>query len=130
MGWRPATRTVPASVRAEASFLASENGIWKRAGITVDSTSVGADANGDKILRAGTVMGNMTSGGQAKKWRVYVNNASDGSQNAVGFLAETINLRYGDVVVGLLESGSVLTARVSGLDSSAKTSLTGRFVFQ
>lgn len=127
MGWRPSTRQVPASVHAEASFLASEEGIWKEAGITVDSTLVGADANGDKILKAGTVMGEVTVG---HKWRAYVNNASDGSQTPVGFLAESINLRWGDVVVGLLIAGSTRAARCSGLDTSARTALTGRFAFQ
>jgi hypothetical protein len=127
LGFRPTLIQVPASVHAEASFLASEKGTWKETGITVDSTLVGADANGDKILKAGTVMGKVTA---SNKWRAYVNNAADGSQTPVGFLAATINLRWGDVIVGLLVGGSVRTARCSGLDTSAQTALTGRFVLQ
>lgn len=127
MGTRFTLKQVPGSLHAEASFLASEKGTWKEAGITVDSTLVGADANGDKILKAGTVMGQVTA---SKKWRAYVNNAADGSQTAVGFLGEGINLRDGDIVTGLLVGGSVRTARCSGLDQSAQTALTGRFILQ
>lgn len=65
------------------------------------------------------------------KYRAY-SNALDGDAGgtASGFLLESINLRDGDVICGLLIHGSVLVSRVSGLDSDARTDLAGRIVFQ
>lgn len=128
MGFRPSLRTTSEDVTSEGSFLASEHILAKRVGITVDASTVGVDADGNKILRAGTVLAKVTSSG---KYRAYNNSlgATVGG-TAEGFLFESINLRYGDVVAGLLLHGSVLDARCSGLDASARTDLAGRIVFQ
>jgi hypothetical protein len=126
-GFNPKLVTVSDAVSFEAAFLASEHLMSKRSGITVDASTVGADANLNKILKAGTVMGKVTSSG---KYRAYLNTASDGSEVAEGFLYETINLKDGDVICGLLIHGSVLEARCSGIDAAAKTDLAGRIIFQ
>lgn len=127
-GFRPSLKNVDATVGPESSFLASEHRMAKRAGITVDATTVGADADGNKVLLRGTVMAEIASSG---KFRAYDNGlAADAGGTAVGFLWETINLRDGDIICGLLMHGSVLVARVSGLDSNARTDLAGRIVFQ
>lgn len=109
------------------SFLASEHMMVRRVGITVDSTSVAADADGNKVIPAGTVLGQITATG---KFGIYNNTYTDGRETAVGFLLESINLRHGDVITGLLQHGSVVEARVSGLDAAARTDLAGRIVFQ
>jgi len=112
----------------EAAFLASEHMMKKRGGITVDASTVGADSNGDKILRAGTVMAKVDSTG---KYRAYLNSLdADAGGVASGFLLESINLRDGDQICGLVIHGSVLSARVSGLDSNARTDLGERIVYQ
>lgn len=131
-GFRPSLKRVSDGVGPEASFLASEHRMAKRAGITVAASTVGADADGNKILRAGTVMAEITAAGATLgKFRAYDNSlAADAGGVAVGFLWETINLRDGDIICGLLLHGSVLAARVSGLDSNARTDLAGRIVFQ
>ena len=126
-GFTPALKTVSDSVHAEASFLASEHTMAKRSGITLDATTVGADANGNKILVAGTVIGEITATG---KHGAYDNAENDGREVAVGFLWESVNLKDGDVICGALLHGSVLEARVSGLDASAKADLAGQIVFQ
>ncbi len=127
-GFTPGLKTTSQGVTGEAAFLASEHKMAKRGGITVDASTVGADANGDKVLHAGTVMAKVDSTG---KYRAYSNAlAADAGGAASGFLLESINLRDGDVICGLLIHGSVLVSRVSGLDSDARTDLAGRIVFQ
>lgn len=127
-GFRPSLVSTDDGLGYEAPFLASEHKMVKRGGITVAASTVGADADGNKILRAGTVMAKVDSTG---KYRAYDNGlAADAGGVASGFLLESINLKDGDIVCGLMIHGSVLSARTSGLDSSARTDLAGRIVFQ
>lgn len=127
-GFRPSLVTTSDNVNAEASFLASEHIMAKRCGVTLDASTVGADADGNKVLKAGTVLAKVDSTG---KYRAYSNSlAADAGGTAEGFLFETVNLKDGDVVAGMLIHGSVLAARTSGLDSNARTDLAGRIVFQ
>lgn len=127
-GFRPSLVRTSENVQGEASFLASQHLMTKRSGITLDATSVGADENGDKILKAGTVLALIDSSG---KYRAYDNSlAADAGGTAAGFLLESVNLRDGDVICGLMLHGSVLGARTSGLDSNARSDLAGRIVFQ
>lgn len=127
-GWRPSLVESDPPLTREASFLASEHMGVKRCGITIDATTVGADADGNKILKAGTVMAKVTSSG---KYRAYDNGqAANAGGTAAGFLLETVNLNHGDVVAGMLTHGSVLEARVSGLDASGKADLIGSIIFQ
>lgn len=126
-GFTPALRTTSYNVTAGPSILASEHAMFKRGGITVDAATVGADSDGNKILVAGTIMGEIAATG---KYGAYDNAANDGRETAVGILPEGINLRYGDVITGLLIHGSVLTARLSGHDSSSAAAMAGRIIFQ
>jgi Bacteriophage lambda head decoration protein D len=126
-GFTPGLRTVSDGVTAEASFLASEHGMVKRSGITLDATQVTADGDGNKIVKAGTVLGKVTANG---KYGPYDNAASDGTEVAVGFALESVNLKDGDTICGILLHGSVLEARCTGVDASAKTDLAGRVIFQ
>lgn len=114
-------------VTPQPAVIASEHYMMKSTGITLDSSLVGADANGNKILQAGTVIGKVTATG---KYGAYVGNANDGRETAVGILPEGVNLKDGDVVSGLLIHGSVYTARTSGLDNDARADLAGRIIFQ
>lgn len=127
MGFKPGLRRESLGVGPEYSFLASQHVQVKRAGVTIDATTVGPDAAGDEILVAGTVLGKITASG---KYRAYLNGSSDGSETAVGFLMETINLRDGDVVASMLTHGSVIVARTSGLDSNARTDFGGRYFYE
>lgn len=127
MSFNPKIRTSSVGVSSEYEFLASEHGMYKRAGATFDSTIPGADADGNKFLLKGTTVGKITASG---KYGAYDNAASDGREVAAGFLLETINLKDGDVIAGIIIHGSVLEARVSGLDASGKVDLAGAFLFQ
>lgn len=130
MGFRPSLRTTSDGVTREASFLASEHMMVKRIGVTLDSGAFGAaDGDGNIVVKAGTVLGAITASGKYGPYDAAVDPA-DGTETAVGFLLETVNLRHGDVVTGLMLHGSVLRARVTGLDAGAEADMAGRIVFQ
>jgi len=131
MAWRPQIRRTDATtvgLTDEVEFLASEHFTVKRVGITLDASLVGADANGDKILKKGTVLGRVTSTG---RYGAYNSGDSPaGTGTALGFLVESVNLKYGNAVTGMIISGSVIGQRCSGLDSGALADLAGPFTFQ
>jgi hypothetical protein len=226
-------------VHAEASFLASEVYRMKRSGITLDASVVTADVDGNKILKAGTFVAQITASGKYGPYRpsvnevqtvtitggptggtftltfngattdplpynataaqvqsalwalstigdedVWVTGAAGGpftvtfrgalagtdvaaltsantftggttpgvtvatttaggagaapadgrqtpSDDTSGYLMESVNLRAGDVVCGLMISGSVLSARVfPAPDATIKAAVKGRIIFQ
>lgn len=132
MAWRPQIiRTDGASgtsyLADEAEFLASEYYTVKRIGVTLDSSLVGADVNGDKILAKGTVLSRVDATG---RYAPYVNGGAGGRGTPKGFLIEAVNLKAGNAVTGMIISGSVLGVRCSGLDTAAETTLNGQFTFQ
>lgn len=126
-GFTPKLKHTGALVHPEAAVVASEHAMFKSVGITLDASLVGADADGNKILKAGTVIGKVTTSG---KHGAYNNSLNDGRETAVGVLPESVNLRDGDVITNLLIHGSVYAARTSGLDTAARTDLAGRIIFQ
>ena len=124
MAFSPGLKTTSLDVNPDYAFLASEHMMHIRAGITLDSTVPGADANGDKILLAGTAVGKITSSG---KYAAYSDIATDGTETFVGFILEEVNMKDGDMIVGMLTHGSVIVARTSGLDTSGRADAGGRF---
>jgi hypothetical protein len=127
-GFSPALRrTTDTLPGREASFLASEHIAVKRLGATYDAGGVTANAAGDKILKAGTLVGKVTATG---KYRPYNDAGSGGVETAAGIVMETLNLRDGDVIAGLMLHGSVLEARCTGVNAAAKVDLAGRIWFQ
>lgn len=127
MTYNPKIRTSSIGVGSEFEFLASEHGMYKRAGVTLDAAVVGLDGDGHKYLVKGTTLGEITLSG---KWGPYDDAANDGREIAKGFLLEQCDLKDGDVIAGAIIHGSVLEARVSGLDASGKVDLAGAFLFQ
>lgn len=128
-GFTPALRSSQLEVQGKAHWLASEHYQVKRGGITVDSTKVQADANGNKIVDGGTFLTPDKATGKYVPMAEGVTPDPDVS----GFLmADGINLRDGDVITGLLIHGSVLGARVtpSPLPAAVKTAIAGRITVQ
>lgn len=98
------------TVRDEPEILASFEVIREVTnGITIDSASITADSNGDKIIRKGMPMAMLTASG---KWVPYKADGTDGSQNPTVILKNTINVRDGDHVVGGYEVGKFITERI------------------
>lgn len=80
-------------------------------------------AGGQGILPIGTVLGQKTSD---KKYYVYNNNASDGTQTARGILRRPVDLGAAgspDQEGNILTSGMLKLNLVSGADSAALTDL-------
>ena len=102
---------------ASASFLASEHGMAKRVGITLDADLMTADSNGNKYLMAGTAIGKVTASGL---YGPYNNGLSDGREVGKGLLEHDVNLKYGDVTASLMIHGSAIEDRCIGVDSAFK----------
>jgi hypothetical protein len=136
-GWHPGLRRDTLDVTSFPKFLASEKLTAKRGGITLAASTVTADANGDKILPAGQFVVKVTSGGATGSYGPYASGATDGRQSPVagtadsGYLFESVNLRDGDVVCGLMIEGSVIKKRVTPSSAAAMdTAVAGRIIFQ
>jgi len=95
-----------------------------RSGITLDASTAVEDGEGLKVWPAGMVLAKISAN---DKYSFYDDGASDGTEVAIGFLMEEINLGDGDLTVSLLTHGSVIVARLSGLDAAARADLAGRF---
>lgn len=98
------------TVQDEPEILASFEVIREVTnGITIDSSKVAADSNGDKIIKKGMPMAKLTSGG---KWVPYDPDGTDGSQNPTVILKRTVNVKDGDHVVGGYEVGKFIKERI------------------
>ncbi|MGI2294170.1 head decoration protein [Paenibacillus sp. GXUN7292] len=78
-------------------------------GITIDSSKITADANGDKIIRIGMPMAKVTATG---KFVPYDEDGTDGSENPTVILKHTVNVKDGDHVVGGYEVGKFIKERI------------------
>ncbi|MFD2116349.1 head decoration protein [Paenibacillus yanchengensis] len=78
-------------------------------GITIDSTGVGADSNGDKFIKKGMPMAKIATSG---KWVPYNPDGEDGSENPTVILKRTVNVKDGDHVVGGYEVGKFIKERI------------------
>jgi hypothetical protein len=130
-GFSAGLRTITDPGITHLEFLASEKYGVKKSGITLDSTAVTAAGDGTKIVKGGTVLAKLTGGAQVGKYVPYANGGANGAGTPVGFLfTPGVDLQYGDVVGSLMIWGSVLEARVTGMDAAAKTALAPHFTFQ
>lgn len=134
-GFTPSLKRSDVAISGQASFLASERIGVKRGGITLAAAAVTADGNGDKILKAGTFVTPLTGGASVGKYAPYASGGANGagapSADVSGYLLEAVNLRDGDVICGVLITGSVLSARVTpAVDATIRTAVAGRIQFQ
>lgn len=93
-------------VSADKTILA--NGEFMARPYTIKSSTIKADANGKKIVKAGTPLP-----------------ANDAT--AVGLVLETTDVTYGDKTVSLVYAGAVSTAKLTdngvNINSAVKTAL-------
>lgn len=80
-GYSPGLTTEPVNLGPSFDFLASEHYSVKRSGITLDSTLVPADADGNKIVKGGTVLGKVTATG---KYGPYLQSTNEVQNIAMG----------------------------------------------
>lgn len=127
-GFTAGLRSQEMDIDPTVDWLASEHFSVKRVGITIDYTTVTADADGRRIIKGGTVLGKITASG---KYAPYDNTLANGREVATGLLFPgDLNVQHGDMVAALLTHGSALEARCTGVDAAAKTDLVGRIWFQ
>lgn len=77
-------------------------------------------ANGEGVLSKGTVLGKITASG---KFAAYDNNASDGTQTAVGVLGCDVDASSGDVSAFMWTTGEFNEAKLIGLDTAGRADL-------
>lgn len=80
-GYSPGLTTEPVNLGPSFDFLASEHYSVKRGGITLDSTLVTADADGNKIVKGGTALGKVTATG---KYGPYLQSTNEVQQVSMG----------------------------------------------
>lgn len=91
---------------------------WITGGVTIDHTTVQADADGRKVLPIGTPLGKITSGPNAGKYGPWDKNATDGRETAVCMLGETVDFAldgnggFGDKVATAFDWARVIVARL------------------
>lgn len=91
--------------------------LYSTAGFTQKGCTIAA---GQGILPIGCVLGRKTSD---KKYYVYNNSASDGTQVARGVLRRAVNTAAGDQLANIVIQGILKNDLVSGADSGALTDL-------
>lgn len=109
--------TNPTKTHTPTEILASTHALVKQ-GCTL--------AGGQGILPAGTVLGYKTSN---KKYYVYDNSASDGTEVARGILLEAVDTNAdsnADQLAVIVVAGVLKNSKLSGADSSAITDLNAR----
>lgn len=106
MNLQPQQRFV---VQDEPEILASREVVREVTnGITIDSSKITADSNGDKIIQKGMPMSKLANG----KYVPYDPDGEDGSENPSVILKRTVNVKDGDHVVGGYEVAKVYAARI------------------
>jgi hypothetical protein len=112
------------------NVLASEHSMNKSVGITIDASLFTADADGNKIVKNGTVLAKVTATG---KYGPYLEAATDGrsDESTTGVLVNGgVNCKNGDVITGILIHGSVLRARLTGWTPALEAAVAGRIIAQ
>lgn len=104
--------TSPTATYTDPEILYSTNGGFTQKGVTLGS--------GQGILLAGTVLGQRTAD---KRYYVYNNAATDGTQTAVGVLRKNADTSKGDVQGNIVITGILKYNMVSGADSAALVDL-------
>jgi len=122
----------PTVESSENSFLWGPNTWYLLKGIVVSSAAVDAGSTPTTDLRAGLVMGKVTSSGE---YVAYSGTATDGSEVAEGVLFSGVRTlspltgtavdQLGQIVVG----GAVKGGSLYGIDQLARAQMHGRFVF-
>jgi hypothetical protein len=118
-------KNIASTLTDEAEFLAGEG--FRAWTVTLDASTFTADANGDKIVKAGQVLGKITASGLYGK---YDNAAVDGRTTAVCIARNSINLKDGNASIAAVFEGAVYEARLTGLDANGKTDLANKFHFR
>lgn len=108
---------IPVPGYSEGPVYTSPEILYSYAGFTQKGVTIGKDQG---ILPAGTVLGRRTSD---KKYYVYSNGASDGTETARGVLRRGVDTAGEDQLSNIVIQGILKLNQVSGADAAALTDL-------
>lgn len=92
-------------------------------GVQVNGTNVSADANGRKIIKAGTPVGATTSVLETRNTVLSVANTSSTGANAQGVLRHDVDVTNGVANATLIVRGEIDSSKCPTIASEAKTAL-------
>ena len=114
----------------DRTWTYADPGQWTRKSVTLDTTKFTAATHyPDGYIPSGTLLGKITASG---KYGPYDAGATDGTENAVGFLWDSTTVTADDEIAPLQFHGVITEDKLptgSGLDAAAKTALDGKFYF-
>ena len=93
-------------------------------GVQVGNAGVSADANGRKIIKAGTPVGGATSVLVTRNTVLTVTNTSTNGANSQGVLRHDVDVTNGNANATLIVRGEVDLSKCPTIEATAKTALT------
>lgn len=93
-------------------------------GVQVTNTGVSADANGRKIIKAGTPVGGTTSALDTRNTVLTVTNTAATGANAQGVLRHDVDVTDGQTNATMIVRGEIDSSKCPTIVSEAKTALT------
>lgn len=93
-------------------------------GVQVGNAGVSADANGRKIIKAGTPVGGATSVLVTRNTVLTVTNTSANGANSQGVLRHDVDVTNGNANATLIVRGEVDLSKCPTIEATAKTALT------
>ena len=92
-------------------------------GVQVSNTGVSADANGRKIIKAGTPVGGTVSVLKTRNTVLSVTNTSSNGANAQGVLRHDVDVTNGNANATLIVRGEVDSSKCPTIATEAETAL-------
>lgn len=80
-------------------------------------------ASGAGSLVKGTVMGRVTTGAASGYYQAYDDDNTDGSQVAVGILADKVDATASSVIAPMYTHGTFYIAKLTGFDTNCQSDL-------
>lgn len=102
-------RVTTKTIGGEISIWDSEKRRFLTGGITVDYTTVAADGDGNRLLKAGQPMGRIAASG---KYGPYDVTDTLGRETAVCLLAEAVDCTLGDEFASAVDEARVVEGRL------------------
>lgn len=92
--------------------------------VTINATLVGIDGDEDKLIKAGTLLGRITSSGY---YNVYDASATDGREIPVGVLMYDITINEGETInAPIIVLGTLIKEYLTGYDANAQELLNAK----
>lgn len=93
-------------------------------GVQVSNTGVSADANGRKIIKAGTPVGGTTNVLKTRNAVLQMTNTSSLGANSQGVLRHDVDVTLGNANATLIVRGEVDSSKCPTIEATAETALT------